>query len=113
WWVRWPTAMTAGSWSSSARSRRRRSGRGWPWGPPGGGRGGPPLFPGWGAAVPEVVERSLVAPAMAWVISAGQTAQIVGPALGGLLYAFGPGAAYFTPAGLFILAGAPAAAVRE
>jgi MFS family permease len=68
--------------------------------------------PAMSALVPEVVERSLIAPAMAWVISAGQTAQIVGPALGGLLYAFGPGAAYFTAAGLFILAGALAAAIR-
>jgi len=68
--------------------------------------------PAMSALVPEVVERSLIAPAMAWVISAGQTAQIVGPALGGLLYAFGPGTAYFTAGGLFILAGALAAAIR-
>jgi MFS family permease len=68
--------------------------------------------PAMSALVPEVVERSLIAPAMAWVISAGQTAQIVGPALGGLLYAFGPGAAYFTAGGLFILAGALAVAIR-
>jgi MFS family permease len=68
--------------------------------------------PAMSALVPEVVERSLIAPAMAWVISAGQTAQIVGPALGGLLYAFGPGAAYFTAGGLFVLAGALAAAIR-
>jgi MFS family permease len=64
------------------------------------------------ALVPEVVARSLIAPAMAWVISAGQTAQVVGPALGGLLYVFGPGAAYFTAAGLFILAGALTTAIR-
>ncbi|HME96554.1 MAG TPA: MFS transporter [Methylomirabilota bacterium] len=68
--------------------------------------------PAMSALVPEVVDRSLIAPAMAWVISAGQTAQIVGPALGGLLYAFGPGAAYFTAGGLFILAGALAVAIR-
>jgi MFS family permease len=68
--------------------------------------------PAMSALVPEVVPRSLIAPAMAWVISAGQTAQIVGPALGGLLYAFGPDAAYFTAGGLFILAGALAAAIR-
>ena len=67
--------------------------------------------PAMSALVPEVVPRSLIAPAMAWVISAGQTAQIVGPALGGLLYAFGPGAAYFTAGGLFILAGALAAGI--
>ena len=54
--------------------------------------------PAMSALVPEVVARSLIAPAMAWVISAGQTAQIVGPALGGLLYVFGSGAAYFTAA---------------
>jgi MFS family permease len=49
---------------------------------------------------------------MAWVISAGQTAQIVGPALGGLLYAFGPGLAYFTAGAMFVLAGGLAAAIR-
>jgi MFS family permease len=68
--------------------------------------------PAMSALVPEVVARPLIAPAMAWVISAGQTAQIVGPALGGLLYAFGPGAAYFTAGALFVLAGALAAAIR-
>jgi MFS family permease len=64
------------------------------------------------ALVPEVVPRPRIAPAMAWVISAGQTAQIVGPALGGFLYAAGPGAAYFTAGAMAILAGALAAAVR-
>ena len=64
------------------------------------------------ALVPEVVARPLIAPAMAWVISAGQTAQIVGPAIGGVLYAFGPGPAYFTAGAMFVLAGALAAAIR-
>jgi MFS family permease len=64
------------------------------------------------ALVPDVVSRSLITRAMAWVISAGQTAQIVGPALGGFLYASGPGAAYFTAGAMFILAGASAAAIR-
>jgi len=64
------------------------------------------------ALVPEVVPRPRIAPAMAWVISAGQTAQIVGPALGGFLYAAGPGAAYFTAGAMALLAGALAAAVR-
>jgi MFS family permease len=68
--------------------------------------------PAMSALVPEVVARPLIAPAMAWVISAGQTAQIVGPALGGVLYVFGPGAAYFTAGALFILAGAFVAAIR-
>jgi MFS family permease len=64
------------------------------------------------ALVPEVVSRTLITKAMAWIISAGQTAQIVGPALGGFLYAFGPGAADFTAGAMFILAGAGAAAIR-
>jgi len=64
------------------------------------------------ALVPEVVARSLIAPAMAWVISAGQTAQIVGPALGGFLYVFGPGAAYFTAGAMFILAAVLVMAIR-
>ncbi len=68
--------------------------------------------PAMSALVPEVVARPLIAPAMAWVISAGQTAQIVGPALGGVLYVFGPGAAYFTAGALFILAGAFVGAIR-
>jgi len=68
--------------------------------------------PAMSALVPEVVARPLIAPAMAWVISAGQTAQIIGPALGGLLYAFGPGAAYFTAGAMFILAGGLAVGIR-
>jgi MFS family permease len=64
------------------------------------------------ALVPEVVPRPLIAPAMAWVISAGQTAQIVGPALGGFLYVLGPGPAYAAAAALCVLAGGLIAAVR-
>jgi MFS family permease len=64
------------------------------------------------ALVPEVVPRPRIAPAMAWVISAGQTAQIVGPALGGFLYAAGPAAAYAAAGAMAVLAGALAAGVR-
>jgi MFS family permease len=64
------------------------------------------------ALVPEVVARPRIAPAMAWVISAGQTAQIVGPALGGFLYAAGPAAAYAAAGAMAVLAGALAAGVR-
>ena len=64
------------------------------------------------ALVPEVVSRSLITKAMAWVISAGQVAQIAGPAIGGFLYAVGPGVAYFTAGAMFILAGALAGAIR-
>lgn len=68
--------------------------------------------PAMSALVPEVVDRALIAPAMAWVVSAGQTAQIVGPAIGGALYAFGSGAAYLTAGALFVVAGGLAAAIR-
>jgi MFS family permease len=64
------------------------------------------------ALVPEVVPRSRIAPAMAWVISAGQTAQIIGPALGGFLYVAGPAAVYTTAGALALLAGGLVAAVR-
>jgi len=58
------------------------------------------------------VARPLIARAMAWLISANQTAQIVGPALGGFLYALGPAAAYITAGALFVLAGLCAAVIR-
>jgi MFS family permease len=64
------------------------------------------------ALVPEVVPRSRIAPAMAWVISAGQTAQIVGPALGGFLYAAGPAVVYAVAGALALMAGLLVAAVR-
>src|SRR5262245_55575936 len=55
------------------------------------------------AMVPEVVPRARVAGAMAWLVSANQTAQIVGPAVGGLLYALGPAAAFSSAGALFVL----------
>ncbi len=65
------------------------------------------------AMVPEVVPRTHLARGMAWIMSANQTAQIVGPALGGLLYALGADAAFWASAGLFALAGALVAAIRR
>jgi MFS family permease len=65
------------------------------------------------ALVSDVVPRPLIARAMAWLISANQTAQIVGPALGGLLSAQSPEAAYVGAATLFVVAGACAAVIRS
>jgi len=65
------------------------------------------------AMVPEVVPRPRLARGMAWIMSANQTAQIVGPALGGLVYALGAGAAFWAAAGLFALSGAVVAAIRR
>jgi MFS family permease len=64
------------------------------------------------ALVSDVVTRPFITRAMAWVISANQTAQIVSPALGGFLYALGPVVAYATAGALFVLASAGAALVR-
>src|SRR5262249_56959258 len=50
--------------------------------------------------------------AVASVTSAGQTARIVGPALGGALYALGPTTVYATVAVLYVVAAALAAVVR-
>src|ERR1700722_2004966 len=56
------------------------------------------------AMVPGLVEDPKVPQAIAWSASANQTASIVGPALGGLLYAFGPHVPYGLCAGLFATA---------
>ena len=64
--------------------------------------------------VPEVVPRPRHrAGAMAWVVSANQTAQIVGPALGGFLYALGPARPTRPPARCSCSPGVCAAAIRS
>jgi MFS family permease len=56
--------------------------------------------------LPGVVPRGQLPQATAWATSAGQTAQIVGPALGGLLYGVGAGPAYLVCALTFACAAA-------
>jgi len=58
------------------------------------------------ALVPRLVPFALIPRAIASVTSAGQTARIVGPALGGVLYGLGPTAVYATVAALYLLAAA-------
>lgn len=65
------------------------------------------------ALVPDVVPRSLIAPAAAWSVSANQSARIVGPALGGVLYALSPTATYAAIAALVIVTAACAALIRR
>ncbi|WP_237167775.1 MFS transporter [Paenibacillus yonginensis] len=48
------------------------------------------------AMVPDLVDREELPQAAAWSASAGQTASIVGPSLGGLLLYWGPSTVYFT-----------------
>jgi len=63
------------------------------------------------ALISDVVARPLISRAMAWLMSATQTARIVGPALGGFLYAVGPATTYATAAALFLAASACAAVI--
>jgi MFS family permease len=64
------------------------------------------------ALVSEVVPRPLIARAMAWLVSATQTARIVGPALGGFLYVVGPSTTYLVSVVLYVVAGVCAAVIR-
>jgi MFS family permease len=64
------------------------------------------------ALVPDVVPRPLIPPAAAWSVSANQTARIVGPAIGGLVYGLSPTATYVTIAALVIVAALGAALIR-
>jgi MFS family permease len=68
--------------------------------------------PNMASLLPGLVPRDLFPRAAAWSASATQTAQILGPALGGLFYALGPQAAYGTAAMLLLVGCAAAAAIR-
>src|SRR5262249_61578284 len=64
------------------------------------------------ALVSDIVPRAQVSPAMAWLVSATQTARIVGPALGGFLYVIGPGTTYLTASVLFVASAFCTALIR-
>ena len=64
------------------------------------------------ALLPQLVPLSTLPSAVASVTSAGQTARIVGPALGGILYAFGPTTVYGIVAALYASGAALIALVR-
>ncbi|MDR6554422.1 MFS family permease [Paenibacillus qinlingensis] len=48
------------------------------------------------ALLPQLVPKSIMQQAIAWSTSVGQTSQIIGPSLGGLLFAIGPTFVYST-----------------
>ena len=56
------------------------------------------------ALMPTLVPRALIPQGSAWLASANQTSQIVGPALGGLLYGLGSTVPYASAAVLFLIA---------
>jgi MFS family permease len=60
--------------------------------------------PAMGALGPMLVPRALLPRAIAWNSLAWQSASILGPALGGLLVAISPGAAYAATLGLYLCA---------
>lgn len=64
------------------------------------------------ALVPGLVPVPLLPRAYALAASANQTATILGPTLGGFLYAAGPSAVYGTAGGLFLAANLCMAAIR-
>jgi MFS family permease len=64
------------------------------------------------ALVPGLVPAHLFPQATAWAASANQTATILGPALGGMLYAFGPETVYITAAVLYVTASVLIALIR-
>ncbi len=64
------------------------------------------------ALVPGLVDTALLPRAIAWAASANQTATILGPALGGLLYAARPTTVYVAASGLFLGASLLIAGIR-
>jgi MFS family permease len=69
-------------------------------------------YPTMHALVPGLVPVDFLPRAVAWSASANQTASIVGPALGGLLYALGPTTVYITAGILFLAASTFIALIR-
>ncbi|MEK3910814.1 MFS transporter [Paenibacillus sp. FSL H7-0331] len=57
------------------------------------------------ALLPQLVPKAILQQAIAWSTSAGQTAQILGPSLGGLLFSVGPAFVYVTAAIALLVAG--------
>ena len=64
------------------------------------------------ALIPSLVARTDLAPAVALASSSWQTATILGPSIGGLLYALGPAVVFGTAACCFALASVLALAIR-
>lgn len=65
------------------------------------------------ALLPTLVPEHLVPKAIAWATGAFQAASIIGPSIGGLLYAFGPAVPYATAAALALLGTGFIAVMRQ
>ena len=65
------------------------------------------------ALMPTLVPEALVPKAIAWASGAFQTASIIGPSIGGLLYAFGPAVPYAAAGALALLGSVLVAVMRQ
>jgi MFS family permease len=64
------------------------------------------------ALLPQLVPKEILQQAISWGTSAGQTSQILGPSLGGLLYSLGPVAVYLTATVALLTAGTLTCLIR-
>jgi MFS family permease len=71
------------------------------------------LGPATQALLPTLVPEHLIPKAIAWATGAFQTASIVGPSIGGLLYAFGPAVPYAAASGLAVIGTVFVALMRQ
>lgn len=65
------------------------------------------------ALMPNLIPRALFSRGVALASTAWQTSTILGPSVGGLLYAFGPEAVFGTATGLFAIASGCAATIKH
>jgi len=68
--------------------------------------------PSMAALLPNLVARNQLQHASAWSTSANQTAQILGPAMGGLLYSLGASTVYGAVTAAFVVAACAVSAIR-
>jgi MFS family permease len=64
------------------------------------------------ALLPQLVPKEILQQAISWGTTAGQTSQILGPSLGGLLYSLGPVAVYLTATVALLTAGTLTCLIR-
>lgn len=64
------------------------------------------------ALLPQLVPKNILQQAISWSMSAGQTSQILGPALGGLLFSLGVGVVYTTATLALLVAGSLTLLIR-
>ncbi len=64
------------------------------------------------ALLPQLVSKNALQRAISWATSGNQTAMIVGPSIGGVLFAFGPSCVYATVTGALLVAAFASVLIR-